>query len=167
MKAAPLVVLPLVVFVITGIAYNAVVSTAGNCLYPCTGVDVGGFLNSGIPDAWTKITNGDFLGLILGSITALSWNSALGIISGIIGSILLILVGLAAHFEALTVGFGIGERGAKLAQTVGLSLILWSVASAFEGNWINTIPYGYGGLVLLTLIMIQLVGTFLWSQEWE
>jgi hypothetical protein len=161
------VVLPFAVFLVAGIVYNATVSTVGNCLVSCNSIDVGTFLNSGIPDAWSKITSGDFLGLILGSITALSWTNALSIILAVLGSILLILVGLAANIQIFATGFGVGERGAKLAQTVGLSLIIWSIANAFVGNWISTLPYGFGALIQLVLIMVQLIGTFQWSQEWQ
>jgi hypothetical protein len=104
---------------------------------------------------------GDYTGFISNLFT--SSQSAVSFLSITAGLVLVLIgLGIGGAFSFLGSGFSfnVNEAGTRLAQTVGVGLLLWGSVTALFGGWQDVLGFGVGLTLNITLITMFVLGLF-------
>lgn len=81
-------------------------------------------------------------------------------ISLLIGGIMLFL-GLGIGVTLLGSGYSINTQGSRTLTVMGTGIVLWTFISLFTGDWILTLPYSWGPMLMGFLELAFIIGIYL------
>ncbi len=104
--------------------------------------------------------NGDFVGMIQ-ALFIPSFQSTISFISLLIG-LAMLAIGLGVGMTAVTFGFTINDEGTRLSQSMGITLIMWSLSYGAFGKWFFAFGTGatWGGVFSVSLTVFFAVMIF-------
>jgi hypothetical protein len=164
MRPMTLIAVPVILFMILGlIANNALawfIACGQNlaCNPPLT------LISSNSP--FFALMNGDFTSFL--STLAAPNMTGIGTIIAVIAGAILLIFSFVGTISLTVLGsgfvFGMTDQGSKVAQSVGIGLLVWSFAISLEGGWIISVAFGLGNLLLLFLQIITIMAIWWQSQ---
>jgi len=112
-------------------------------------------------NVFSHLVQGDIFGTLAALGTALTQtNIGVSVAASIIGGFLIAMsFGLSLSF--IGSGVTINEQGTRLAQSVGLALLIFAVQNFFFGNWFFLLPPVVGVIIQVLELGAMLVGAIL------
>lgn len=84
----------------------------------------------------------------------------IGLVIFLIGLGINIRGGGSIFGSGTTLGVGVNQQGTRLAQVIGLGLIIWSPLYSEFGGWIISLPIGINALILLVMPGLFVFGLY-------
>jgi hypothetical protein len=123
---------------INGININA---TTYYCLFPVNNPTVGTVGNASLPNAFSGL-------------------------SFLFGAILFFL-GFGLSISSAIIGFNINEQGTKLAQVMGIGILVWSFIYGEFGSWLLFLPFNLGLITFTSFTVMFFMGLYWRMFSWE